>query len=427
MKKVLTIVLGLFLLLLASCSNDNNIKEQDNSIEQLISLEFDSVNDGYYIKEVKDKYIRNITIPDTYKDKNIIGIKESAFKCCPFLTSIVLPKSLNYIGEEAFYGCYKLVEVYNLSDLDIKIEYRTNVLGYGSFRTYDYGYISYYALKIHNSLEEKSILTIDDNGFVFAYVDDIGYLVGSNSIIYDGDPILNYKLTLPKNFIYDNKIIDSYKVLSSAYYINGGINLFMPSSINAIGTFSFKNCGTVFYDGELEDWLNIKFDSLYSNTFHSLYIKDENGIQFNEGKYSYLSDLMIPDSISTIGDFQFYGVNLDSIQLGENVKKIGDYAFDGCTIKQLTLNKKIEEIGNFAFGGISEVDKIVLPNTVKAIGDYAFADNAFSEIIYEGTTEQWKEVKTGLYWLASYNIKTNKIICSNGEVELDENDYGEQI
>ena len=73
-------------------------------------------------------------IPNT-----VTSINGSAFRCCDSLTSVEIGASVTSIGAEAFYGCYKLVEVINKSS-HITVEK-------GS--TYN-GYVGYYALSVSN-------------------------------------------------------------------------------------------------------------------------------------------------------------------------------------------------------------------------------------------------------------------------------------
>ena len=71
------------------------------------------------------------------------------------IVSVTLPESLTEIGDSAFSGCYNLKEVYNNSALDITV---------GS---YDFGYVAYYAGKVHDSGESESIF--NEDGFAIDY------------------------------------------------------------------------------------------------------------------------------------------------------------------------------------------------------------------------------------------------------------------
>ncbi len=69
-------------------------------------------------------------------------IPSSAFEHCINLMSITIPTSVKKIGYSAFSYCYKLVEIYNLSSLEITMGSDSN------------GSIGKYAKVIHTSLQE---------------------------------------------------------------------------------------------------------------------------------------------------------------------------------------------------------------------------------------------------------------------------------
>lgn len=78
-----------------------------------------------------------------------------AFEFCSGIEKAVF-RGVTYIGNEAFFKCNALIEVYNLGPLE---------LAAGSP---DNGYAAYYALVVHRSLDEEPVgeVTTDD-GFVF--------------------------------------------------------------------------------------------------------------------------------------------------------------------------------------------------------------------------------------------------------------------
>ncbi|MBQ9747490.1 MAG: leucine-rich repeat protein [Clostridia bacterium] len=69
---------------------------------------------GYAISNIKDRYIKSVTIPQfvynvqTNKKDEIIAIGTTAFSACQMLERVILPFSIAYIGEYAFANCKKL-------------------------------------------------------------------------------------------------------------------------------------------------------------------------------------------------------------------------------------------------------------------------------------------------------------------------------
>ena len=127
--------------------------------------------------------LTNITIPNSVKSiggsafsycssltsitigNSVKSIGDSAFNWCISLTSVTIPNSVKSIGGSAFYDCYRLVEVYNLSSLNITKESSDN------------GYVGYYALDIYTDKNAPSKLT-KENDFVIHTEGNVKTLVG---------------------------------------------------------------------------------------------------------------------------------------------------------------------------------------------------------------------------------------------------------
>lgn len=89
---------------------------------------------------------------------------------------------------------------------------------------------------------------------------------------------------------------------------------------------------------------------------------------------SYLTEIVIPNSIIGIGDNAFEGcIGLESVTIPDSVASMGNYVFDGCvSLGEIELPKNITSIGNGAFQGCTSLESISIPSKVTAIGDGAF-------------------------------------------------------
>ena len=89
-----------------------------------------------------------------------------------------------------------------------------------------------------------------------------------------------------------------------------------------------------------------------------------------------LTSLVIPDSVTNIGDYAFSGCrSLTSLVIPDSVTNIGDYAFEGCgSLSSLVLPDGVTSIGKCAFWGCGSLSSLVLPDGVTNIGGNAFAD-----------------------------------------------------
>lgn len=104
---------------------------------------------------------------------------------------------------------------------------------------------------------------------------------------------------------------------------------------------------------------------------------------------SYLSGLILPDSLETIGIDAFYGTRFKEIVIPDKVKTIKDGGFMDC----------------------SSLKTITLPASLHSIGFSAFASTVLETVNYKGTQAQWAQIK-----IDDYNDKLTgaKIICSDG-------------
>ena len=87
-----------------------------------------------------------------------------------------------------------------------------------------------------------------------------------------------------------------------------------------------------------------------------------------------VTDVVIPDSVTTIGNAAFYGCrSLKKIVIPDSVIRIGAYAFDGCgSLASVILSKNITNIGLGTFNGCVSLVGITIPDNVCRIGEEAF-------------------------------------------------------
>lgn len=99
---------------LAGCTGDMNVPQGDATVPSASEgLEYCLLDDGTYaVERGTQRYLSEITIPDTYAGRAVTAIGDYAFASCINLRTLRLPEGLIQIGEGAFMGCESLEEIF---------------------------------------------------------------------------------------------------------------------------------------------------------------------------------------------------------------------------------------------------------------------------------------------------------------------------
>lgn len=101
---------------------------------------------------------------------------------------------------------------------------------------------------------------------------------------------------------------------------------------------------------------------------------------FTIGDYAFhhtaLTSLLIPGSVTNIGDYAFATCDkITDIEMEalSNTCHFDNYVFANCSaLKHVTLSEKVENIGDYQFNQCGLLESIRIPSTCKTIGSYAF-------------------------------------------------------
>ena len=87
-----------------------------------------------------------------------------------------------------------------------------------------------------------------------------------------------------------------------------------------------------------------------------------------------LTSVIIPNSVTTIGDYAFYVcTGLTSVIIPNSVTTIGEYAFNNCTgLTSVTIPASVTTICEGVFKSCTGLTSVTIPNSVTTIGDWAF-------------------------------------------------------
>ena len=292
-----------------------------------------------------------VTIPDgvtAIRGKSSIGQYDGAFAYCTNVTSVVIPDSVFYIGEEAFYNCV------NLSSIIIPDSMMA--IGENAFGAC----YSLSSIKIPNGLTKIEPYT-------FSGCSGLKSVTISNSVTDIG--------------------IGAFHGCSSLSSIT------IPRGVTWMNGMSFSECD------------NLK--SFVVDVDNSAFVA-QNGVLFNKklselvrypaGKGS--SHYSIPDGTTYIGVEAFEGCsNLTEITIPDSVVHIGEHAFAGCiALTDIVIPRNVYLIEDNTFRDCSNLRSITIPKGVQGIRAQAFFNcNSLTDVYYLGTQEEWAAIDLGFY------------------------------
>ncbi len=142
----------------------------------------------------------------------------------------------------------------------------------------------------------------------------------------------------------------------------------IPESITSCNQDAFLGCNSLSIVNitSIAAWCRINFYGTSSNPLyyaHHLYL---NG--------SEIIDLVIPNSVTTIGAYAFSRCSyLTSASIPNSVTSIGSAAFSGCSgLTSVNIPNSVTTIGASAFYGCTGINNVTIPNAITSIGVKAF-------------------------------------------------------
>lgn len=195
----------------------------------------------------------------------------------------------------------------------------------------------------------------------------------------------------------------------------------IPSGVQILNANAFDGCSALT-SVELQEGMIKISQRAFQNCTALQSIKFPSTLE-TIGEYAFfnsgLTEVEFPEKLTSIGTFGCAGSkNLKTVTMGDNVTIIGTAAFQNCfALESIKLSANLTSIGMGGFSGCMKLTSITLPATLTSIGRNAFNyASKLTEIIYEGTMEQWSQIQLGEGW--NNGCAATVVKCSDGEVTL---------
>ena len=338
--------------------------------------------------------LEEITIPEY-----VTTIGNQAFMSCTALEEITIPEYVTTIGNFAFLGCSNLTNV------------QFNAINCTSMNTI-YGEEKYSVFMSSPGSFPLTTLTIGDKvqnipEGAFRGCDNILNLTIPSTVLTIGEKAF-YQCTGLQTLSIGGGDIGQYAFYGCTgietltigggdigqYAFNGCTSLetlTIGEGVTSIEGYAFQNCpalAAVNFNAThclsmayAPNNYGIKTSIVFDNS-------SANGVALNIGdnvtyipEYAFArcsgfaGSLVIPNSVTTIGDFAFDGCGFTgSLVIPNSVTSIGRFAFASCTgfTGNLVIPNSVTTISDAAFYGCSGFTGLVIPNSVTSIGLEAF-------------------------------------------------------
>lgn len=382
---------------------------------------------GYAVAGVGTCNTREIRIPDTYNGRPVVGIWAWSFQDLEWLTKVVIPDSVEWIGSAAFDNCPNL-EKLTIPDSVTMLDAMAVRNCPKAVETVDgVTYVDKWLLRCDPSITELNIRpdTVGlaeyavcgglDGGF-----EGLTSVVIPNSVRYLCNGVFENCLGLKSITLSENL----REIPSRAFYECYSLkSITIPSGVTEIGEDAFYLCRSL-----VNVLLPVGLEHIGRQAFYQC---------------SSLAEIDLPDTVTRVDIYAFNECfALKRVKLSSSLTVIADHAFANCSsLEVVEIPEGVTEVHERAFYCCASLREVLLPESLTTYGlQFGAFENCrptvlrigsgitcitegmlccsqnLEHIYYNGTKEAWESIRIDGQWLR--NLSNCTVHCTDGEITI---------
>ena len=273
-------------------------------------------------------------VPSKLLGHPVVGIDSQAFTNLSRLEKIILPSTVEQIGDEAFSQCPLLTDVV-----------------------------------VNGELKSVGNDIFAGSGWLNAHSDEEYINFGNFLYKYNGNRTTEFILKSEK---------DKQSGEDESKYV------YIPSGITNLASGAFSN-QPYLAKVEIPDEYTVLEKDMFKNCPKLVSVDINNVTTIKSDVFNGCTNLNSIDieKITSIGNGAFKGTALEVVTLNENVTAIGQSVFENCiNLTSIDIPNSVTIIGNDAFAGDANLKNISLTDSIVEIGNRAFKETGIEEFVF---------------------------------------------
>ena len=299
-----------------------------------------------------------VVIPSTIIGLPVTSIGDWAFYATS-VTNVTISDSVTNIGDGVFFNCESLTNV----------TIGSSILSIGNWT---FGFCS----NLTSICFRGDVPKLGGGNVFYGNSSIFYYLLGNTNwgVTFDEHPTVLWNPLVPFNYtINDNAVtITGYTGSNGTPTIPSMID-FLP--VTFIGDYTFRHNQNLTNVNIPDSVTSIGKDAFVDSGLKSIVIPSS-VTTIGDGAFGQcgLTSVTVPDSITNMGYKVFGNCSLiTNVIIGNGVRSIMEATFESCTsLTSVKIGTNVNSIGDAAFSRCWNMQSIVIPDSVASIGDFAF-------------------------------------------------------